>query len=85
MVTSWLITDARASRRARSVSHAAISAIAWMPDDTVRSPAALSVRYVGGGNCFSFTKSGWWNVALVIDGKQGRDSVALDVVIPPAR
>jgi hypothetical protein len=83
---SWTL---HLSRRGRRVSHATVAATAWMPDDTVRSPVTPSVRYVGGGDYridgLSFTKAGWWNVALVIDGKQGRDSVAFNVVIPRAR
>lgn len=83
---SWTL---HLSRRGRRVSHATVAATAWMPDDTVRSPVALSVRYVGGGDyridSLFFTKAGWWNVALVVDGNQGRDSVAFNVVIPSAR
>jgi hypothetical protein len=83
---SWTL---HLSRRARHVAHATVVATAWMPEDTVRSPASPSVRYVGGGDYridgLSFTKPGWWNVALVIAGKQGRDSVAFNVVVPRAQ
>ena len=54
-----------------------------------RAPVAPSVRYVGGGDYridnLIFPKAGWWNVALVIDGKRGTDSLAFNVVVPPAR
>lgn len=83
---SWTL---HLARRGRRVSHATVAATAWMPDDTGRSPVAPSVRYVGGGDYridgLYFSRAGWWNVALVIDGKQGRDSVAFNVVIPPGR
>ena len=83
---SWTL---HLSRRARRVSHATVVASAWMPDDGMRSPAVPTVRYVGGGDYrienLVFTKAGWWNVALVIDGKQGTDSLAFNVVVPPAR
>ena len=83
---SWTL---HLSRRGRRVAHATVAATAWMPDDSVRSPVEPSVRYVGGGDYridgLLFTKAGWWNVALVVDGKQGRDSLAFNVVIPSAR
>jgi hypothetical protein len=55
----------------------------------VRSPVVPTVRYVGGGDYridnVVFAKAGWWNVALVIDGKRGADSLAFNVVVPVAR
>lgn len=74
------------SRRARRVSHATVVASAWMPDDSTRSPVTPSVRYVGGGDYridgLYFTKPGWWNVALVVGGDRGIDSVAFNLILP---
>lgn len=78
---SWTV---HLSRRNRRVSHATVSAEAWMPETGERSAVQPSVQYVGGGDYrideLRFDRAGWWNVALVIHGRAGTDSVAFNVV-----
>jgi hypothetical protein len=81
---SWTI---RLTERDDSViADAHVSVDAWQPETEQRSPIHPNARYVGGGNYrvddLAFTRSGWWNVALVIDGRAGVDSVAFNVVLP---
>lgn len=80
---SWTV---HLSRRTHQLSHAAVKADAWMPDSPSDSPIKPSVRYVGSGNYrldnVNFPRPGWWNVALVIDGRYGTDSVAFNVILP---
>jgi hypothetical protein len=74
------------SRRSHLVSHASVKAHVWMPESDEHSPAASKIRYVGDGNYridnVLLTRAGWWNIALVIDGNRGTDSVAFNVIIP---
>ncbi|HET7189579.1 MAG TPA: FixH family protein [Gemmatimonadaceae bacterium] len=78
---SWAL---HLSRRNRRVSHATVSAEAWMPETGQRSAVRPTVTYVGGGDYriddLRFDRAGWWNVALVIDGRAGTDSVAFNVI-----
>lgn len=82
---SWIIHVA--GRMQRRVAHAGVSVEASMPETGERSPAHPSARYLGHGDyrldglCFS--RPGWWNVALLIDGRAGADSVAFNVTLPP--
>jgi hypothetical protein len=59
-----------------------------MPETQERSPIRPTARYIGHGNyrldSLCFSRPGWWNVALVVDGRAGVDSVAFNVVLPPA-
>jgi hypothetical protein len=59
---------------------------AWMPDLGLRSQTRSIATYIGHGNyrvdSLPFSRPGWWNVALEIDGRFGRDSVAFNIVIP---
>jgi hypothetical protein len=84
VVQSWIIhLEGRTERR---VAHAGVNVEAWMPETGERSPVRPTAHYVGSGNyrvddlCFS--RAGWWNVALVVDGRAGTDSVAFNVVLP---
>ena len=75
------------ARRVDRVAHASVQAQVWMPETAERSPARTRIQYVGGGNYrvenVLFARAGWWNVALVIAGRSGTDSVAFNVIIPP--
>jgi hypothetical protein len=59
----------------------------WAPETGEVSSKVATSRYVGGGNYrldgIYFPHAGWWNVALVIAGANGADSVAFNVIIPP--
>jgi hypothetical protein len=81
---TWTIHVTR--RNHRRVANASIGVDAWMPEGGEHSVPRPAARYVGGGdyridNLF-FSHPGWWNVALVIDGNAGVDSVAFNVVLP---
>jgi hypothetical protein len=75
----------RVTRRNHRLAHARIAVEAWMPETGVRSPLRSSASYIGGGRYLiddvSFSRAGWWNVALVIDGRAGTDSLAFNVVV----
>ena len=78
---SWTLHLSRPNRR---VSHATVSAEVWMPETGERASMRPSVTYVGAGDYriddLRFDRAGWWNVALVIHGRAGTDSVAFNVV-----
>ena len=82
---SWTIR--LAGRAQRRIAHANVGVEAWMPVSGDRSPVHPTVRYIGKGDyrvdSLWFPRAGWWNVALVIDGRAGVDSVAFNVVLPP--
>jgi hypothetical protein len=63
-----------------------ITTAVWMPETGARSPVRPSVSYVGGGRYaidgVNFSQPGWWNVALVIQGRAGTDSLAFNAVLP---
>lgn len=79
----WVVRVQR--RDHRRVNGARIAARAWVPDDATRPDVRGTVSGVGGGRYridgLHFTRPGWWNVALVIDGGRGIDSVAFNVVL----
>ncbi len=83
---SWTI---HLTRRSRRVVHAQLTLDVWMPETGRRQLVRPTVRYVGGGNyrvdSLSFPSPGWWNVALVIEGRFGTDSLAFNLVLPPHR
>ena len=70
----------------RRVAGARVSAEMWMPESGERSPIRPSVSYLGGGRYAIDgvypSRPGWWNLALVIEGSAGTDSVAFNTVIP---
>jgi len=72
-------------RNRRRVADAHIIAVAWMPETGTRSQVRPRVSYIGGGryliDSLYFGRTGWWNVALVVDGVGGVDSVAFNVVL----
>ena len=80
-VQTWTV---HLSRRNRRVSHATVRADAWMPETGERALRHPTVTYVGGGDYriddLRFDRTGWWNVALVIHGRAGTDSVAFNVI-----
>lgn len=84
VMQSWTVH--LAGRLHRRVAHAVVSVRPWMPDTDERSPLRAAARYVGNGDYrlegLCFPRAGWWNVALVIDGRSGVDSVAFNVVLP---
>jgi hypothetical protein len=81
---SWLVrvTD----RDDAPLPDARVSVDAWMPETGEHSATHPGVRHVGGGDYridgLALSRAGWWNVALVIDGRSGVDSVAFNVVLP---
>ncbi len=70
----------------RRLAGARLSAELWMPESGARSPIRPSVSYMGGGRYavdgVYLSRPGWWNLALVIEGSAGTDSVAFNTVIP---
>ena len=56
-----------------------------MPETGIRSPRRPTAQYIGHGDyridSVYVSQPGWWNVALVIEGRMGRDSVAFNVVL----
>lgn len=74
------------TRRMRRVANADVSARVWMPDTGVLSARNIRGRYLGAGQYefrdIRFTQPGHWNVALVVDGTAGVDSLAFNVVLP---
>lgn len=79
----WTVRVTR--RDHRRLADAKITVETWMPETGVRSPLRPSASYVGGGRYLIdevyFPRAGWWNVALVIAGRAGTDSVAFNVVV----
>jgi len=70
----------------RRVAHADIRTRVSMPETGIESAMHPAARYIGRGEYqldgVLFTRPGWWNVALVVDGRRGTDSVAFNVRIP---
>lgn len=83
---SWIV---HLDTRGRRVAHATVEARAWMPDSAEAPSIPFAVRYARDGNYtmdnVALPAAGWWNLALTIRGRNGVDSVAFNVVIPPAR
>ena len=79
----WVVRLER--RDHRRVNGAHIAARAWMPDDPTQPAVPATVSHAGGGRYrldgIRFARAGWWNVALVVDGGRGVDSVAFNVVL----
>jgi hypothetical protein len=70
----------------RRLANAKITVSARAPETGDVSPITPTARYIGHGDYriagIELSRSGWWNVALVIDAKAGVDSVAFNVVLP---
>ncbi|MEO5818505.1 MAG: FixH family protein [Gemmatimonadaceae bacterium] len=81
---SWTIHLTR--RNQQRVAHARVTVQPWMPETADRRPA-MTARYIGHGDYrvdgVVLPRAGWWNVALVIVGRAGIDSVAFNVILPP--
>lgn len=81
MAQSWTVSISRRNRR--PLGHARLALQTWMPETGERSSVRPTAHYIGGGRYeienVSFSKPGWWNVALVIDGVAGTDSLAFNV------
>jgi len=79
----WIVRLARPDHRRVKGAH--IAAHAWMPDDPTQVDVPATVTPIGGGRYrlddIRFTRPGWWNVALVVDGPRGIDSLAFNVVL----
>lgn len=73
-------------RNQRRVANAKVAVRAWMPETDAESPVHPTVRYIGRGEYqvdrVLFTRPGLWNVALVVEGRAGVDSLAFNVVLP---
>ena len=84
---SWTVRLARRDERRASLARLTIRP--WSPETGEDSPISASARAVGGGRYriddIYFPHPGWWNVALVIDGAAGTDSVAFNVILPAVR
>ena len=80
----WTVRLTRRDHRRLAGAH--IAAEAWMPETGARSPLRPRVSYVGGGRYaidgVYLSRPGWWNLALVIEGRAGIDSVAFNTVLP---
>lgn len=73
-------------RNHRRLAHAHVTVRTWMPMTDEGSSRQATATYIGGGryalNDVLFTRPGWWNVDLVVNGLAGTDSVAFNVEIP---
>ena len=80
----WTVRLARHDHR--RLAGARVSAELWMPESGERSPVRPTVSSLGGGRYavdgVYLSRAGWWNLALVIDGSAGTDSVAFNTVVP---
>lgn len=65
------------------VERAHLAVRTWMPESGELSPVVATVRDLGGGRYqidnIALPRAGWWNVALVIEGAAGTDSLAFNV------
>lgn len=81
---AWTVRLTR--RDHRRASRAAVTVRAWMPETGLESPVRATVRRGRDGRYrvapIVLAWPGWWNVALVVDGAAGVDSVAFNVVVP---
>jgi hypothetical protein len=72
-------------RNHRRLAHAHISARASMPETGEQSPVPTRVTHLGGSRYriddVYFSKPGWWNVALVVEGQAGTDSLAFNASV----
>jgi hypothetical protein len=73
-------------RDLRADAPARLEVDVWMPETGERSAVRPTVNYLGAGNYrldgITLSRPGWWNVALVVSGAAGTDSVAFNVVLP---
>jgi hypothetical protein len=73
-------------RNHRRVAHAGVQVRVWMPETRIESVVHPAATYVGGGNYrldgVRLTRNGWWNIALIVDGCAGVDSLAFNVRVP---
>lgn len=77
----WILS--LTARNHSGVAGARIVAEAWMPETDLRSPVRPHASYIGNGQYLIDdvypTRPGWWNLALIIEGAAGADSVAFNV------
>jgi YtkA-like protein len=80
----WTIRLTRRNHRRLAAAH--VTTNVWMPETGARSLVRPRVSYLGGGRYaidgVALSRPGWWNVALVIQGRAGTDSVAFNAVLP---
>lgn len=73
-------------RNQHRLAHAAVRVRVWMPETGIESSVNPAATYIGGGNYrledVRLTRSGWWNIALIVDGRAGVDSLAFNVRLP---
>ena len=78
---SWTVRISGSGNR--PVGHARLAVRTWMPETGEISSAMATAHDLGGGRYvidnLTFSRAGWWNVALVIDGAAGTDSLAFNV------
>jgi hypothetical protein len=79
----WIVSLSR--RNHRRLASARVTARTWMPETNEEPSRQPTATYVGGGRYVVsnvlFTRPGWWNVALVVDGPAGIDSLAFNVTV----
>jgi hypothetical protein len=80
----WTVRLTRHDHRRLAGAH--VTTTVWMPETGAQSTVQPTVSYVGGGRYaidgVNLSRPGWWNVALVITGRAGTDSVAFNAVVP---
>ena len=83
-VTQRWVVQLRSTNHLR-VAGARIAVHVRMLDAQERTSPPAVASYLGGGRYqvegIRFGRPGWWNVALVVDGEAGVDSVAFNVVL----
>ena len=77
----WLVRLEQ--RNHRRLAHAHVQVRLWMPELGIDATTRPMVTYIGDGNYrldnVRMPRSGWWNVALVVDGRAGVDSLAFNL------
>ncbi len=80
---TWILQLTRAGGELEA--RARVTATTWAPETGEGSTMAPRVLDIGGGRYqiddVHFPRAGWWNVALVIAGSAGSDSVAFNVIM----
>jgi len=80
----WIVQLRR--RNGRRLANADVQVRLWMPETGIESVVRATGTYIGGGiyrlDPLLFTRPGWWNVALVVTGSSGIDSLAFNVRMP---
>lgn len=73
-------------RGERQIANARITVKSWAPETGEVSRIAPTTRSVGRGRYviddIYFNRPGLWNVALIVDGTAGVDSLAFNVIMP---